>query len=150
MSGEGFYEPVRFSAFPEMKEALLANNLQAAFILAPLAMKLREDGQRIKIVYLGHRDGTTLMVHKNSAIKEIKDLAGKKIAIPNRYSNQYLILFKAFRDRGMNIKSVDWREMPPPDMPAALSSRSVDAIIAGEPIMASTEMDGYGRILFKS
>jgi NitT/TauT family transport system substrate-binding protein len=150
VSGDGNFEPVRFSGFPEMKEAFITNNLQGTFILAPLAMKLREDGQRVKIVYLGHRDGTTMMVHKDSDITDITHLRGKKIAIPNRYSNQHLILFKAFRDRGMNIKSANLVEMPPPDMPAALQSRSVDAIIAGEPIMARTELDGYGRILFKS
>jgi NitT/TauT family transport system substrate-binding protein len=33
-------------------------------------------------------------------------------------------------------------------MPAALHVRAVDAIISGEPFMAQTEMDGYGRILF--
>jgi NitT/TauT family transport system substrate-binding protein len=38
--------------------------------------------------------------------------------------------------------------MPPPDMPAALSVRAVDAIISGEPFMAQAEMDGYGRVLF--
>jgi NitT/TauT family transport system substrate-binding protein len=133
-----------------MKEAFVSNNLQGTFILAPLAMKLREDGHRVKIVYLGHRDGTTMMVHKDSDITEIKHLRGKRIAIPNRYSNQHLILFKAFRDRGMNIKDAKLIEMPPPDMPAALQSRSIDAIIAGEPIMARTELDGYGRILLKS
>src|SRR4051794_30870293 len=128
MSGEGFFEPVRFSGFPEMKEALLSNDLQATFILAPLAMKLREDGSRIKIVYLGHRDGTTMMVHKDSDITQIRHLKGKKIAIPNRYSNQYLILFKALRDRGMSTRDLNVVEMPPPDMPAALAGRSVDAI----------------------
>jgi NitT/TauT family transport system substrate-binding protein len=33
-------------------------------------------------------------------------------------------------------------------MPAALFARSVDAIISGEPFMAQSEMDGYGRVLF--
>ena len=35
-----------------------------------------------------------------------------------------------------------------PDMPAALLLAAVDAIISGEPFMAQTEMDGYGRVLF--
>ena len=109
---------MRFNGWPELKEAFLSNDLQGTFILAPLAMKLREEGHKIKIVYLGHRDGTTLMVHKNSDIREIRDLRGKKVAIPNRYSNQYLILFKAFRDRGLNIKDIKMVEMAPPDMPA--------------------------------
>lgn len=148
MSGDGAFEPVRFNGWPELKEAFLSNDLQATFILAPLAMKLREEGVKIKIVYLGHRDGTTMMVHKDSDIRDIRDLRGKKVAIPNRYSNQYLIIYKALSERGMNIKDVRTVEMPPPDMPAALENRSVDAIIAGEPLMAATQLAGYGRVLF--
>ena len=131
-----------------MKEAFLSNDLQGTFILAPLAMKLREEGFKLKIVYLGHRDGTTMMVRKDSDIRDIRDLRGKTVAIPNRYSNQYLIIFKALRERNMDIKDLRTVEMPPPDMPAALENRSVDAIIAGEPIMASTQLAGYGRALF--
>jgi NitT/TauT family transport system substrate-binding protein len=149
MSGTGPFEPVRFNAFPEMKEAFISNNLQATFMIAPLVMKMREQNTRVKIVYLGHRDGTTLMVHKDSNIHRIEDLVGKKIAIPSRYSNQYLILFKAFKERGLKIDPNLWIEMPPPEMPAALFTRTaIDAIIAGEPLMAKTEMDGYGRVLF--
>jgi NitT/TauT family transport system substrate-binding protein len=111
-------------------------------------MALREQGVPIKIVYLGHRDGTTMMVHKDSDIRRIEDLRGKKIAVPNRFSNQRLIIFRALKQRGLRVEDVTLLEMPPPDMPAALHVRAVDAIISGEPFMAQTEMDGYGRILF--
>jgi NitT/TauT family transport system substrate-binding protein len=149
MSGEGTFEPVRFSEFRSITDALLSDQLQATFILAPLAMSLRERGAPIRIVYLGHRDGTALMVHKQSSIRRIRDLKGKIVAIPSRYSNQYLILFKALDDLGMSIKDIDTVEMPPPSMPAALASRrGTDAIIAGEPIMARTQLDGYGLVLF--
>jgi NitT/TauT family transport system substrate-binding protein len=157
MRGEGRFEPVRFSEFSSIQDALLSNQLQATFILAPLAMCLRERGAPLRIVYLGHRDGTACMVHKDSPIKRIKDLKGKTVAIPSRYSNQYLILFKAMENCGLSIKDLKTVEMPPPDMPAALASRSsIDAIIAGEPIMASTELPdakgnpGFGRMLFKT
>ena len=144
----GILEPVRFNGFPELKEAFLSGYMPATFILAPLAMSLREQGVPLKIVYLGHRDGTAMMVHKDSKIFRIEDLKGKRIAVPNRYSNQRLLLFKALRERGMNIKELEIVEMPPPDMPAALYSKAVDAITSGEPFMAQTEMDGYGRILY--
>lgn len=147
-TGDGIFEPVRFSSWPELKESFLAGHLKATFILAPLAMALREQGVPIKIVYLGHRDGTTMMVHKDSNIFSIEDLRGKTIAVPNRFSNQRLIIFKAFLDRGLDIREAKLVEMPPPDMPAALNVKAVDAIISGEPFMAQTEMDGYGRILF--
>jgi NitT/TauT family transport system substrate-binding protein len=148
LTGDGMFEPIRFSGWPELKETFLAHDLEATFILAPLAMSLREQGVPIKIVYLGHRDGTTMMVRKDSTIHKIEDLRGRTIAVPNRFSNQRLIIFKALRERGMSIRDVTLLEMPPPDMPAALFSRSVDAIISGEPFMAQSEMDGYGRVLF--
>ena len=111
-------------------------------------MALREQGVPIKIVYLGHRDGTALVVHKHSAIQRIEDLKGKTIAVPNRYSNQRLLLFRAFKERAMSLQDVRLVEMPPPDMPVALLSHSVDAITSGEPFMGQTELDGYGRVLY--
>src|ERR1700690_3212241 len=122
---------MRFSGWAELKEAFLSDHLQAAFMLAPLAMVLREQGVPIKIIYLGHRDGTTMMVRKDSSIHNIDDLRGKTIAVPNRFSNQSLIVFKALQSRGIGIDEATFFEMPPPDMAAALHVRAVDAIISG-------------------
>jgi NitT/TauT family transport system substrate-binding protein len=148
MSGSGGFEPIRFNGWPELKEAFLSKYTDATFILAPLAMRLREDGIPIKIVYLGHRDGTALMVHKDSGILRIEDLRGKRVAVPNRYSNQRLLLYKVLKERGLSFTDIDLVELAPPDMPAALYSRAVDAISSGEPFMGQTELDGYGRILY--
>src|SRR5262245_8926478 len=114
--GDGLIEPVRFNEFATMKEQLLADQIEPTFMIAPMAMKLREQGHKFRIVYLGHRDGTTLMVHKDSEIARFEGadaaatldgrlrlLQGKKVAIPNRLSNQYLILFKAFHERGLDM-----------------------------------------------
>ena len=119
-------------------------------MLAPMAMALRQQGVPVKIVYLGHRDGSALMVHKDSDIHDFEDLRGKRVAVPNRFSNQFLMIFKALKDRGMTIKDIELVEMPPPDMPAALYAKAVDAIISGEPFMGQTELDGYGRVLYQA
>ncbi len=148
MKGEGGFEPVRFGGFPELKEAFISGYTDATFILAPLAMKLVEDGVPVKIVYLGHRDGTALMVHKDSGIFRLQDMRGKRIAVPNRYANQRFLIYKALKERGVKLEEVDIVEMPPPDMPAALYARAVDGITSGEPFMAQTELDGYGRVLY--
>jgi len=111
-------------------------------------MKLVEDGVPVKIVYLGHRDGTALMVHKDSGIFRIEDLRGHRVAVPNRYANQRFLIHKVLKERGMNLSEVEIVEMPPPDMPAALYARAVDGITSGEPFMAQTELDGYGRVLY--
>jgi NitT/TauT family transport system substrate-binding protein len=141
---------VRFNGFPEIKESVIAGHLPATFMLAPLAMALVEQGVPVKIVYLGHRDGTALMVGKDSGITTVRELRGKKVAIPNRFSNQNLLLRKALADQGMTVDDIELIEMPPPDMPAALYSKAVDGITSGEPFMAQTEMDGYGRVLYQA
>ena len=41
--------------------------------------------------------------------------------MPSRFANQKLLLYKALRERGMTIDDINVVEMPPPDMPAALS-----------------------------
>lgn len=149
-AGQGFYEPIRFSGFPEIKESLISGYLPATFMLAPMAMALREQGVPIKVVYLGHRDGTAMMVHRESQIYSVRDLRGKRVAIPNRFSNQHLLFRRALQQVGMKIEDVELVEMPPPDMPAALYAKAVDAISSGEPFMAQTEMDGYGRVLYQA
>src|SRR5207302_2006051 len=148
MTGESIFDPVRFNGWPELKEAYLSGYTPATFILAPMAMALREQGVPIKIVYLGHRDGSAVMVHKDSQIYRMEDLRGKKIAVPNRFSNQRLLIFRALKNANMTPQDVDLVEMPPPDMPAALYAKAVDAISSGEPFMGQTELDGYGRVLW--
>ena len=147
-TGVGIFEPIRFQSWPELKEAFLSGHTRASFILAPMAMALREQGVPLKIVYLGHRDGSAVMVHKDSDIHSMQDLRGKRVAVPNRYSNQRLLIFRALKQAGMTVNDIQLIEMPPPDMPAALYSKSVDAISSGEPFMGQTEMDGYGRVLW--
>jgi NitT/TauT family transport system substrate-binding protein len=152
VEGQGFFQPMRFSGFPELKEMFLGRpqEMPATFILAPMAIALREQGVKIKIVHLGHRDGSAVVVHKDSGIFQTSDLRGKVIAIPGRYANQKLILYRELKKAGMTFDDVKVIEMPPPDMPAALQSRSVDAITSGEPFMGQTELDGYGRVLFQA
>lgn len=148
ITGDNIFEPVRFNGWPELKEAYLSGYTPATFILAPMAIALREQHTPIKIVYLGHRDGSAVMVHKDSQIYRMQDLRGKRIAVPNRFSNQRLLIFRALKQAGMTPQDVDLVEMPPPDMPAALYAKAVDAISSGEPFMAQTELDGYGRVLW--
>ena len=54
----------------------------------------------MKILYLGHRDGSEVMVAKDSAARVLRDLRGKTFAIPSRYSNQNLVIHKLMEDQG--------------------------------------------------
>src|SRR6188768_3965130 len=60
-----------FTDFPTVVSALEAKQVQATFMIVPLAMKLREQGVPVKISYLGHRDGSQVVVGKNSKIRSL-------------------------------------------------------------------------------
>ena len=117
-------------------------------MIAPLAMKLREQGVPVKIAYLGHRDGSTVMVRSDLPAKDLRDLRGRTFAIPSKYSNQYLVIRKLMDDQGVGADEIRFVELPPPDMPGALASRAIDAYFVGEPHCAKAELDGTGRVLY--
>jgi NitT/TauT family transport system substrate-binding protein len=117
-------------------------------MVVPLAMKLREQGLPIKIVYLGHRDGSTVIVQKDSPARSLSDLRGKTFAIPTRFSNQFLVIRKLMEDNGIAPDEINFVELPPPDMPGALAAKAIDAYFIGEPHAAKAELDGTGRVLY--
>ena len=138
----------RYTEFPTVIESLKARKIDATFILAPLAMVLREQKVPIHIVYLGHRDGSTVIVPKDSTYKNLRDLKGKRFARPSKYSNQYLVLTKLMEDEGMQPEEIDFIDMAPPEMPSALAAGAIDAYFIGEPHAAKAELNGTGRVLY--
>src|SRR5262245_65892642 len=95
-----------FQGFPEIKEALISNRMQAGFIVAPMAIALRSQGVPIKIVYLGHRCGSAVVVRKDGAVHSVRDLRGKIVAIPSRFSDERLIVLKALAHHGMSASDI--------------------------------------------
>ena len=142
------FESQRFTDFPTIVESIKSGRLDATFMIAPLAMKLREQGVPVKILYLGHRDGSTVMVQKDSTAKSLRDLRGKVFAIPSKYSNQNLVIHKLMEDQGVKPDEIRFVELPPPDMPGALAAKAIDAFFVGEPHPARAELDGTGRVLY--
>ena len=106
MEHRDMFQPMRFSGWPELKEMFIGRpkDMPASFILAPMAMALREQGVKIKIVHLGHRDGSAVVVHKDSGIFQTGDLRGKTIAVPGRYANQRLIIYRELKKVGMTLE----------------------------------------------
>lgn len=139
-----------FQGFPEIKEALMSNKMQAGFMVAPMAIALRAQGVPIKIVYLGHRYGSAVVVAKNGPIRTFADLRGRTVAIPSRYSDERLIIFRALKQNGMSAKDIHMVEMAPPDVAGALAAGAIDAFSMGEPYPSQAEMAGFGRVLFNA
>ena len=137
-----------FSDFPTVVSALESKQVQAAFMIVPLAMKLREQGVPVKICYLGHRDGSEIVVAKNGRVRSLVDLKGKKVAIPSPYSNQNFVIHKLMAEYGMQQNDITFIVLPPPDMPTSLAAGAIDGYFVGEPFCAKAELDGTGRVLY--
>ena len=146
-AGAPAFEYSKYSGWPEIKESLMTGRIQAAYMLAPLVMDLTDKRIPLKIVSLGHRSGAVIMVRTDSAHKRFADLRGKRIAIPSRFAVDFLFLRKMLAREGMSPKDIQIIEMPPPDMPAALYAKAVDAYCTGEPFGAAAQRAGYARPL---
>jgi NitT/TauT family transport system substrate-binding protein len=142
------FVPRLFQGFPEIKEALISNKMQAAFMVAPMAIALRAQGVPVRIVYLGHRYGSAMVVAKESRARSIADLRGKTIAIPSRFSDERLLAIRAMKKVGLGPADFKMPEMAPPDMPAALAAHAIDGFVVGEPFPSQAEISGIGRVLF--
>jgi NitT/TauT family transport system substrate-binding protein len=137
------FEYQKFSGWPEVKESLMSGRIQAAYMLAPLVMDLTDKKIPIKIVSLGHRSGAVIMVRTDSGYRTFQQLKGKRIAIPSRFAVDFLFLRKMLSKEGMSPTDVQLVEMAPPDMPAALYAKAVDAYCTGEPFGAAAQKAGY-------
>ena len=137
------YAYSKYSGWPEIKESLMAGRIQAAYMLAPLVMDLADKGIPVKIVSLGHRSGAVIMVRTDSPYRHFKQLAGKRIAIPSRFAVDFLFLRKMLARENMTPSDIEIVEMAPPDMPAALYAKAVDAYCTGEPFGAAAQHAGY-------
>src|SRR6187402_3674038 len=141
------FEYSKYSGWPEIKESLMSNRIQAAYMLAPLVMDLADKKIPVKIVSLGHRSGAVIMVRTESPYQKFAELRGKRIAIPSRFAVDFLFLRKMLARENMSPADIEIMEMPPPDMPAALYANAVDAYCTGEPFGAAAQSAGYARVL---
>jgi NitT/TauT family transport system substrate-binding protein len=126
----------------------MSNKMQAAFMVAPMAIALRAQGVPIKIVYLGHRYGSAVVVRSDGPVHSFADLRGRIVAIPSRFSDERLILFRAAKANGMRADEFRMIEMAPPDVAGALAAGAIDAFSMGEPFPSQAESAGFGRVLF--
>jgi len=146
--GEGVrFSAVKFASFAEMGEALRNGNIEAAFIIAPLSIVLRQQGEDVKVVYIGNRHESTLVVRADLDATKIDDLTGRTVAVPMRFSGHNLSIRQLAEEHGLSGK-IKVVEMNPPDMPAALISGALDAYYVGEPFAAKALQNGNAKSLF--
>jgi NitT/TauT family transport system substrate-binding protein len=85
----------------DIKNLLSDGSINAAFILSPLAMSLFRTGEKIKLILLGHKNGSILIKSKKGNIKKIEDFKGKEVIIPHQLSVHNMLFHKMLGEKGL-------------------------------------------------
>lgn len=141
-------ELVKFGAWPDLMDALNAGEIDGASVLINLAMRAKAQGIDLKAVALGHRDGNVIVTSPD--IHSVDQLKGKNFAIPHQYSAHNLLLYLMLKQGGLDYEDVERVEMPPAEMPAALSEGRIAGYVVAEPFGALSVAMDKGKVLFQS
>ncbi|MED0658978.1 ABC transporter substrate-binding protein [Bacillus smithii] len=141
-------ELIKFGSWPELMDALNTGRIDGASVLAELAIKAKEQGIDLKAIALGHRDGNVIVTSKD--IHNVKDLKGKSFAIPHKFSTHNILLYQMLKRDGFNYKDIKTVELPPAEMPAALSEGRISGYAVAEPFGALSVAMNKGKVLFQS
>jgi len=110
----------------------------------------KANGNPIKTVYIFSRpEWTALVVRKDSPLKSLADLKGKKIAA-TKGTDPYLFTLRALHTVGLTKDDVEIVNLQHPDGRTALINGQVDAWAGLDPHMAAAEVDNGARLLYRN
>jgi len=114
------------------------------------AVLSKANGNPIKSVYVYSRpEWTALLVPKDSPIKSIKDLKGKKIAA-TKGTDPFLFLLRSLHQEGLSKGDVEILALQHADGRSALEQGRVDAWAGLDPLMAGSEVQAGSRLLYRN
>jgi NitT/TauT family transport system substrate-binding protein len=134
--------------------AMLSGQQQFGFVTDPVLINVNTKGTPLKCVapVVGRqpsdekRDGTALIAAKGSGIKSVKDLAGKKVATVQLNSLNTIDVQVLATQAGIDQKSIQFIQVPFPQIPAALSQGRVQAGVVVQPF-AQTAIEQGGTVI---
>lgn len=102
------------------------------------------------LVYVAHEPpaptGEAILVPKDSKIRSVAELKGKKVVL-NKGSNVHYLLVRALEDAGLKYGDIQPVYLPPSDARAAFERGSVDAWVIWDPFLSAAEKQLQARIL---
>jgi sulfonate transport system substrate-binding protein len=110
----------------------------------------KANGNPIKAIYVYSRpEWTALVVRKDSPIRTVQELRGKKIAV-TRGTDPHIFLLRALHEAGLTEKDVQLVVLQHPEGRIALEKGDVDAWAGLDPMMAQTEIQQGSRLLYRN
>ncbi len=131
---------VEFPAGPQLLEGLNVGAVDIGYVGEAPPIFAQAAGARF--VYVGNDPAApateALVVQKDSPLKSVADLKGKRVAL-NKGSNVHYLLVKALEKAGLKYTDITTVFLPPADARAAFEKGAVDAWVIWDPFLAAAE-----------
>ena len=139
----------RYLSWSSLVNSLRAEMLDAAFIMAPLALSLRAEGMPILYVLDAHQNGSAITVRRDASYKPA-EIHGR-LGLPHEISTHGVILHYMFGNQPNEAYgSIKRKYISPSYLSKSLETRNIDAFFCAEPWNTKAVLDGTGRILAHS
>ncbi|WJN59390.1 aliphatic sulfonate ABC transporter substrate-binding protein [Pseudomonas sp. SO81] len=131
-------------------EYLNGGSIDFASTAGLAAVLSRANGSPVKTVYIASRpEWTALAVPKDSPIKTLADLKGKKVAA-TKGTDPYLFLLRSLHSVGLDKGDVEIVHLQHPDGRVALERGDVDAWSGLDPHLAASQLQAGSRLLYRN
>ena len=146
-------ELVKKFGWNEIGLALMKDEIDLAFMLAPYAMDLYHAKKNIKLLLLSHRNGSIIVTNKKANISGIQDCKGKVILIPYQASMHHIMIHKLLADAGLTLGidgDVMTEVVAPGQIPMMIEydqEGQIAGYIVAEPFGTVVVNAGHGDIL---
>ncbi|MEO8202910.1 MAG: NrtA/SsuA/CpmA family ABC transporter substrate-binding protein [Betaproteobacteria bacterium] len=141
---------VKFTSGPAQFAAIAGGQVDLAWGGMGAFLLAKANGQNLNFfsVFMDYNPLEGIVVPGASRVKNLKDLAGTKIALVQGSDAHYGML-KALRRAGMDKNALQILGMAPPQQVAAFESKDVDAIFSWEPFLTPLTQKG-ARVIFRN
>lgn len=139
---------VEFPAGPQLLEGLNVGSVDVGFVGEAPPIFAQAAGANF--VYIGNDpaspEAEAIVVPKDSPIRTLADLKGRRIAL-NKGSNVHYLLVRALEKAGLKYGDIQPVFLPPADARAAFEKGAVDAWVIWDPFLAAVEKQTGARLL---
>jgi sulfonate transport system substrate-binding protein len=139
---------LEFPAGPQLLEGLNAGAVD--FGTAGETPPIFAQAAGVDFVYVGNEPpaptSEAIVVPRDSPIKTVADLRGKKVAL-NKGSNVHYLLVRGLKQAGLEYADIRPVYLAPADARAAFTQGSVDAWVIWDPFLAAIERQAGARVI---
>jgi sulfonate transport system substrate-binding protein len=137
-----------FPAGPQLLEGLNVGSID--FGTVGEAPPIFAQAAGANLVYVANEppapESEAIVVPKDSPLRAVKDLKGKRIAL-NKGSNVHYLLVRLLEQAGVAYKDIETVYLAPADARAAFERGAVDAWVIWDPYLASAQTQLSARVL---